>query len=204
VSTAPDLTVVQLPALDTDGILDETALTAPASIWSVDVPHERRLTPVLLAAVGVLAGIAAMVLGAVAVISASSSPEASASQQTAAPGTDSATSAPSAERRVLALLAKPSTERIAFRGAPGLLLAVGSAGRAAILVRGLEPAVAGTPYVAWIVRPGATPVRAASFVGTEPAVFLARRLGPRASVVVSTGQPVSGPAVRNRVVALRG
>jgi outer membrane receptor protein involved in Fe transport len=203
VSTAPDLTVVELPALVADGILDETAVTAPASIWAVDVPRERRLTPVLLAALGVLAGIAAMVLGAVAVISASSSPEVSA-PQAAAPVTDGATSVPSVERRVLALLAKPSTERVAFRGAPGLLLAVGSAGRAAILVRGLEPTVAGTPYVAWIVRPGATPVRAASFLGTEPAVFLARRLRPRASVVVSTGQPVTGPAVRNRVVALRG
>lgn len=203
-SSAPDLTVVQLPALDADRILDDTALTAPASIWAVDVPHARRLTPVLLAALGVVAGIAAMVLGAVAVISASSSPDASASPQTAAPVADGATSVPSVERRVLALLAKPSTERIAFRGVPGLLLAVGSAGRAAILVRGLEPTAAGAPYVAWIVPPGATPVRAASFVGTEPAVFLARPLGPRASVVVSTGRPVSVPAERNRVVALRG
>ena len=114
-----------------------------------------------------------------------------------------AASVPAVQRRVLALLAKSSTERIAFRGADGLVLAVGSAGRAAILIRGLAPASAGTPYSAWVVAPGAAPARAARFIGTEPAVFLTQRLGPRASVVVSTSRPLAGRPARNPVVALR-
>ena len=105
---------------------------------------------------------------------------------------------------MLALLAKPSTERIAFSGSHGLVLAVGSGGRAAILIRGLERATPGTPYVAWIVAPGAAPVRAARFVGTERAVFLSRLLGPRASVVVSTTRPVAARPAGNRIVAVRG
>ena len=90
---------------------------------------------------------------------------------------------------MLALLAKPSTERIAFTGSRGLVLAVGSGGRAAILVRGLDRADVGKPYRAWIVAPGAAPIRAAQFLGVERAVFLSgtsarerasssRRLGP--------------------------
>ena len=106
------------------------------------------------------------------------------------------------ERRALALLAKPSTERIAFTGSRGLVLAVGSGGRAAILVRGLERAEVGKPYRAWIVAPGAAPIRAAQFVGVERAVFLSRNLGPRASVVVSTTRPAAR-LERNSVVAIR-
>jgi hypothetical protein len=106
------------------------------------------------------------------------------------------------ERRVLALLAKPSTERIAFTGSRGLVLAVGSGGRAAILVRGLERAEVGKPYRAWIVAPGAAPIRAAQFLGVERAVFLSGSLGPRVSVVVSTTRP-AGRLERNRLVAIR-
>jgi hypothetical protein len=115
-----------------------------------------------------------------------------------------APSGPNTERRVLALLAKPSTERIAFRGAPGVVLAVGSGGRAAILLRGLQPAAAGEPYLAWSVTGVTPPARVARFDGNEPAVFLARPLGPRASVVISTRRPVAGPPGKNRIVALRG
>lgn len=200
-TTVPDIPVVQVPGLDVDDSLAE----APASIWAVDVPSGRRPSPLTLAVLGVVSGIAAMALGAAAVISAGAYLDSS-------PGTgsrpttpsDVVPSVPAVERRVLALLAKPSTERIAFRGTPGLLLAVGSGGRAAILVRGLERAPVGKPYGAWIVAHGTVPVRAARFVGTERAVFLARPLGPSASVVISTGRPVAGAPDRNRIVALRG
>ena len=199
-TTVPDIPVVQLPALEADDPLME----APASIWAVDVPGGRRPSPLTLAVLGVAAGVAAMALGAAAVISAGTSAEPS-SGPTASPTTlPTASSAPTVERRVLALLAKPSTERIAFRGAPGLVLVVGSGGRAAILVRGgLERAPASKPYGAWIVTLGSPPVRAARFLGTEPAVFLAKQLGPHASVVISARRPTAGPAERNRIVALR-
>jgi hypothetical protein len=199
VTTVPDIPVVQLPALDADDVLTE----APSSIWAMDVPSGRRPSPLTLAVLGVAAGIAAMALGAAAVISAGTSAAAGSNSNVTPTTTPPASSVPAVERRALALLAKPSTERIAFRGAPGLVLVVGSGGRAAILVRGLESAPAGKPYGAWIATRGSAPVLAARFVGTEPAVFLTSRLGPRASVVVSARRPVAGPPARNRLVALR-
>ena len=202
VTTVPDIPVVQLPALEPDA--DASSLMAPGSIWAVEVPEARRPSPLTLAVLGVLAGIAAMALGAAAVIFAGASAETPTRATAATTPLAVAPSVSSAERRVLALLAKPSTERIAFRGVSGLVLAVGSGGRAAILVRGLERAPAARPYQAWIVAPGAAPIRAARFVGTERAVFLTRPLGSRASVVVSAERPLAGPPERNRIVAVRG
>jgi len=108
-----------------------------------------------------------------------------------------------AEQRALALLAKPSTERIVFSGSSGrLLLAVGSGGRAAILIRGLQQAAASKPYYAWVVGSG-RPVRVARFTGTERAVFLDVPLGPHESVVVATARPTASRA-GSQLVALRG
>ena len=202
-TTVSEIPVVQLPSLDADGAPGAGGLTAPGSIWAVDVPSTRRLTPVTLAALGVVAGIAAMALGTAAVVSAGSSAQSSTPTVTPTTPPPAAAPVPAVERRVLALLAKPSTERIAFRGANGLVLAVGSAGRAAILIRGLARGSSGRSYSAWILAPGAAPVRAARFTGTERAVFLAPRLGPRASVVVATSRPLAGRPARNPVVALR-
>jgi hypothetical protein len=202
VTTVPDIPVVQLPALEADA--DASSLMAPGSIWAVEVPDARWPSPLILAVLGVVAGIAAMALGAAAVIFAGTSAETPANPTAATAPPASAPSVSRVERRVLALLAKPSTERIAFRGATGLVLAVGSGGRAAILVRGLDRAPAARPYQAWVVTPASAPVRAARFVGTERAVFLTRPLGPLASVVVSAERPVAGPPARNRIVAVRG
>lgn len=200
-TTVPDIPVVQLPAFEED----TATSSAAAGLWAVDVPRGRRPSPLTLAVLGVLAGIAAMVLGAAAVISAGGSANASPDEGAGAvTGQPSASVDPGVERRVLALLAKPSTERILFSGSRGLVLAVGSGGRAAILIRGLERTTADKPYLAWIVAPGVAPVRAARFAGSEPAVLLSERLGPRASVVVSTGRPLAGRLARNRIVAARG
>lgn len=197
-TTVPDTSVVRLPVFERDDLG-----ASAASLWAVDVPKARRPSPVALAGLGVFAGIAAIALGAAAVLSAGGSAEKSpADGARPALQTSVASAASPVERRVLALLAKPSTERIAFAGSPGLVLAVGSGGRAAILVRGLERAEVGSPYRAWIVAPGAAPIRAAQFVGTERAVFLSRTLGPRASVVVSTTRPASR-LEQNSVVAAR-
>jgi hypothetical protein len=202
VTTVPDIPVVQLPALEGDA--DASSLLAPGSIWAVEVPKARGRSPVTLAVLGVVAGVAAMALGAAAVVFAGASPETPASPTASAPPPPATARVSSTERAVLALLAKPSTERIAFRGARGLVLAVGSGGRAAILVRGLGRAPAARPYRAWVVAPGSAPVPAARFDGTERAVFLTRPLGPRASVVVSAERPMAEPPERNRVVAVRG
>lgn len=199
VTTVPDIPVVQLPVFE-----GAERGGSAASLWALDVPKTRRPSPLALAALGVLAGVAAMVLGAAAVLSAGSSTEKSSDGRAprSASRTQPVPGASPVERRVLALLAKPSTERIAFTGSRGLVLAVGSGGRAAILIRGLGRAQVGKPYRAWIVAPGVPPTQAAQFVGVERAVFLSGTLGPRASVVVSTTRPASR-LEQNRVVAVR-
>jgi hypothetical protein len=207
VTTVPDIPVVRIPALEGESLPD-SGLSMPSHVsWAaVDVPRGRRPSPIVLAILGVLAGIGAMALGAVAVISAGTSPGTTAHDGPAAPTTSRTVASTSGvERQVLALLAKPSTERLVFRGSGGrLVLAVGSGGRAAILIRGLERAAPGKPYRAWLLTPDGASIRAAEFVGTERAVFLSVGIGPRASVVVSTERPVPGRPTHDRVIAARG
>jgi hypothetical protein len=200
VTTVPDIPVVQLPAFEEDS----TGGLSTASMWAFDVPTTRWPSPLILAVLGVVAGIAAMVLGAAAVISASGASRTSSERAAGATSVPSRSTVAGTERRVLTLLAKPSTERIVFRGSRGLVLAVGSGGRAAILIRGLERAAPGRPYAAWIVTPGAVPVRAARFVGTERAVFLSTRLRPKQRVIVSSDRPVGVRPGNGRFVAALG
>jgi hypothetical protein len=161
------------------------------SAWrSVEIPEPRRPSPAPLVVLGLLAGIAAMVVGAFAVVSAARSAEESAPPARATP---TAAATPRVEQQVLALLAKPSTDRVVFHGSGGqLLLVVGSAGRAAILVRGFERAPAGRPYRAWVVGAG-KPVRAGTFTGAERAVFLSVPVLRQERVVIA----------RDRAAALR-
>jgi Anti-sigma-K factor rskA, C-terminal len=202
VATVPEIHVVHVPVRDADDLVAD-AMSAVHSWAPVEVPRGRHPTPIVLAVLGTLAGIGAMALGAIAVLSAGGSSEGTTSAPAAAARQVTATS-PGVGERALALLAKPSTERIAFQGSGGrLVLAVGTGGRAAILLRGFERAVDGKPYYAWIVAPGRAPVRAGRFVGTEPALFLTRPLGPSASVVVSADRPVPGRPGRPQVVATR-
>jgi anti-sigma-K factor RskA len=171
---------------------DLDALGPTFSSWtSVEIPEPRRPSPAPLVVLGLLAGIAAMVVGAFAVVSAAGSADEPAPPAAAATPTAAAT--PRVERQVLALLAKPSTDRVVFHGSGGqLLLVVGSAGRAAILVRGFERAPAGRPYRAWVVGAG-KPVRAGTFTGAERAVFLAVPVLRQERVVIA----------RDRAAALR-
>jgi anti-sigma-K factor RskA len=170
---------------------DLDALGPTFSAWkSVEIPEPRRPSPAPLVVLGLLAGIAAMVVGAFAVVSAARSAEEPAPP---APATPTAAATPRVEQQVLALLAKPSTDRVVFHGSGGrLLLVVGSAGRAAILVRGFERAPAGRPYRAWVVGAG-KPVRAGTFTGAERAVFLSVPVLRQERVVIA----------RDRAAALR-
>ena len=181
-ATVPEIPVVQVPSRSEDRPAD--AFTTTVLTWApVEVPRGQRPSAIVLAVLGTLAGVAAMALGVFAVITAGTSAH-DGTPAVAAPATTPQTSA---DARALALLAKPSTERIPFRGSGGrLVLAVGSGGRAAILVRGLPRRQAAKPYYAWVVRDGAPSVRVARFTGTERAVFLTAPLGAKGSVVVST------------------
>jgi hypothetical protein len=208
VTTVPDIPVVHIPALEgassaeSDASMPSHVGPSHVSWAAVEVPRGRRLSPVVLATLGVVAGIGAMVLGAAAVVSAGRShPTSSSAHATEVVASGAAPATPVVERRVLALLAKPSTERIVF--SRRLVLAVGAGGRAAILIRGLERAAPGRPYRAWILTPGRAPARAAQFVGTERAVFLSTPVSPRSSVAVSAERPV-GKSARSGLLAARG
>jgi hypothetical protein len=206
VTTVPDIPVVHISALDGESSAEPGAFMPPQVSWAaVEVPRGRRFSPVVLATLGVVAGIGAMALGTAAVISAGrSDAPTSGDDSTGAAAPRAAPSTPIVERRVLALLAKPSTVRIAFSRSGGrLVLAVGSGGRAAILVRGLERAAPGTPYRAWILTPGRPSIRAAQFVGTERAVLLSIPVRHGSSVVVSASRP-AGKSPQRGLVAARG
>jgi hypothetical protein len=191
VSSASEISIVHAPPPAVDGDAEARAGTT-LDAWSpVEVPRARRPSPTTLVVLASCAGVGALLLGLLAGVFALSG-----SDEPAAPAQ------PAAERQALALLAKPSTERIVFRGSGGrLLLAVGSGGRAAILVRGLERAI-GQPYGAWVVG-SSRPIRAARFDGTERAVFLSVPLRSGDSVVVTQKRPTSLESM-NQLVALRG
>jgi hypothetical protein len=203
VTTVPDIPVVHIAALEGESPAESAAFPPSRVSWApVDVPPGRRLSPLVLATLGVFAGIGAMALGTAAVIAAGSSGGTARDDPAGAAASRAVPSAPGVERRLLALLAKPSTARIAFsRGR--LVLAVGTGGRAAILVRGLERAAPGSPYRAWVLTRGRAPTRAAEFVGTEGAMFLTVPVPRHSSVVISTERPAAKPAGR-ALVAVRG
>src|SRR5262249_3228655 len=144
------------------------------------------------------AGLAGMAVGAVAVLTAGD-----AVRTTTVPSPSTPTTP--VERAALALIAKPSTQRVAFTGAGGrLLLAVGSGGRAAILLHGFGRAAPGRPYYAWGLTPGARPVPAARVGGTEHAVCLTGRLGAKTSVAITTSRSAPAHPAGLRLVATRG
>lgn len=171
------------------------------SRWkAMELPQPRRPSPVPLVAFALFAGIAAMLLGGVAVVSAMQRGE-EASAPPAAPAKPAATAG--VEERVLALLAKPSTDRIVFRGSGGrLFLVVGSAGRAAVVVRGFERAPAAQPHRAWVMRDRRL-IRAATFTGRENAVFLSVPVGRKDSVVVASDRAAALRPGSARIVASR-
>ena len=148
-TTVPDIPVVQLLARD-----GRPGPTAP-SLWAVDMPRGRRPSPLVLATLGVLAGIAAMALGSAAVLSAGET-------------TETAQIAPSAQARPSAspIERRARTPREAEHGARSRSRDhVASCSRSGVAVvrrfRPHQPAARAKPYVAWIVAPGVTPARAA-------------------------------------------
>jgi len=201
-STASEISVVRVP-LSADRPSDDAGVAPGDSGWTpTAVGRGRRPAPATLAALAVLSGFAALALGGLAVFwsaRADDGPTAS----SAPPSGQSEQLVPSVEGRALALLAKPSTERVLFRGSEGrLVLAVGSGGRAALVLRGVEPAPAGRPYQAWVVGPNRA-VRAAQFSGGERAVLLSVPVARGASVVIAPTRQAAVRAGTARSVATR-
>lgn len=184
-STLSEISVA-VPQLPPDDVVPAGATFGP---WApVELSPTRRPSPTTLVVLALLAGIGALTLGLLAGVTSLGGGASSAS----------------VDRQVLGLLAKPSTERIAFTGSGGrLVLAVGSGGRAAISMRALEPAATGAPYYAWVLGTRG-PVKAATFDGTERAVLLTVPVGPNESVVVSHARPTGAAATSSQFVAVRG
>ena len=199
-TTAPDIPVIRVPAVRLDGAAHDPSSTQDDVAWvPVSLPKRGR-APIAFAVCGTLAGVAALALAGAAILAARDTPTAPAA---APPAQEEPAPAPSAtERSALGLLSKPSTERVVFQHSGGrLVLAVGSGGRAALLVRGLSRAPTGSRYYVWRVVAGRAPVTVARFAGTERVVFLPVSVLPGTSVLVTTGKRVPPPA--RRLVAVR-
>lgn len=192
----------------------EEAYGLTFSAWKPsEAPRPTRPSPTPLIVLALLAGAGAIALGGVSVLTAMRSGDEPAAPVTPkpvaaapAPKRAAAPRLPQVERQALALLAKPSTDRVPFRGSGGrLVLVVGSGGRAAILLRrGFERAPAQWPYYAWIVGTSGKPVRAARFTGAERAVFLGVQVPRKASIVVAPDRAAALDPQNARIVAVRG
>lgn len=197
-SSVPEIRMVRVldPDQSTQDPQEATVPKASVQPWSVE-RRAPRLSAAVLVSMALLAGVGAMALGAAAVLRASG-------------GEDSVAGTAATQERdlreALHLLAKPSTVRVPFRGAAGtLVLAVGSGGRAALVLRGFALAPAGNVHHAWIVSSGGRARHAASFTGAQQVVPLAGLVDSGSSVVVTTGAPGSRvpPARGARIVANR-
>lgn len=167
----------------------------PVPLPALALPRSRRPGWPTLTALAAGCGVAAILLGAWALVA-----EVRSNDPASSP------SSPALERAV-AILAGPSTERFPLRGSMGrITLVVGAAERGVLAVDGLGRAPAGRIYTAWLVPPGsATPVRVATFSGDEPAVPLSRRVGRSARVGVTLeAEPAPDrPSRALRLVAVR-
>ena len=159
----------------------------------LELPPARRPSAATIAALAAVAGLLALALGIFAFLWALDGSSAAAAAR------DSG--------RALGLLSKPSTERVPLAGSQGaLVLAVGSGGRAVLVLRGLEPAPSGKTYEAWVLgAAGGAPDPAGLFSGDERVVELAHPVPVGASVAVTLEDAVGSdtPTERLRLVARR-
>jgi hypothetical protein len=168
-----------------------TAVPLPA----LDLPPSRRPGWPTLAALAAGCCVAAILLGAWALVA-----------EVRSGNGPSSPSSPALERAV-AILAGPSTERFPLRGSMGrITLVVGAGERGVLALDSLGRAPDDRIYAAWIVPPGsATPVRVATFSGDEPAVPLSRRVGrgARVGVTLESAPAPTRPSRTLRLVAAR-
>jgi len=153
----------------------EASPGTPVPLPALELPRSRRPGWPTLAALAAGCGVAAILLGAWALVAEVRS------------GNSAATPNSPALERAVAILAGPSTERFPLRGSMGrITLVVGAGERGVLAVDGLGRAPDGSVYTAWLVPPGsAAPVRVATFSADEPAVPLSHRVGRGARVGVT-------------------
>lgn len=142
-------------------------------------------------ALAAVAAVAALVLGAVAVIS-----------ETGSAGTTAAEQREAAQRAAIAILARPTTQRLQVGGADGgLILAVTRGGNAVLVGNRLTDAAEGWAYQAWVYPPnGSKPQPAGSFTGGRTTHVLTAIVPKGAAVGITleresgSPQPTSSPA----------
>lgn len=152
-------------------------------VGTVEVPSSKRLSGATIAAFAALLGVGAILLGSWAFVSSVR--------------TDNEASAETAQsEQVISLLSKPSTQRVPVDGSAGrIVLAVGTDGRAYLVLDGLGLAPTGKSYQAWVIKPNAkAPASAAIFAGTEMIVPLSVAVRPGAVVAITIERPGGAPA----------
>lgn len=148
-------------------------------------PRRQRLSGRTLAALGVLAGAAAIALGGWAVV-----------ESTDSDGTAEGAPEEIQSQELISLLSSPTTERIPLAGSDGRIILVAAAnGNAYLVLDGLGLAPTGQSYQAWVIRPGAeAPASAAVFEGSELVVPLALAVQPGAVVAITIERAGGVPA----------
>jgi len=173
----------------------EASPGTPVPLPALELPRSRRPGWPTLAALAAGCGVAAILLGAWALVAEVRS------------GNSAATPNSPALERAVAILAGPSTERFPLRGSMGrITLVVGAGERGVLAVDGFGRAPDGSVYAAWLVPPGsAAPVRVATFSADEPAVPLSHRVGrgARVGVTLEAEPAPDRPSRTLRLVAVR-
>jgi anti-sigma-K factor RskA len=101
-------------------------------------------------------------------------------------------SARAAEARAMQIYTDPSAKRVALRGGNGAV-AVDPTGRGVLVVRRLPAAPSGKTYEAWVIPPGAKPIRAGLFHGGSSVTLVPLDENvPAGSVVAATVERSGG------------
>ncbi len=172
--------------------VDESGVLPP----ELRLLRERGLSGSILVALAAGMAVSALALGSWAFISKSGSTN------------TSPQAAGTAVERAIALLATPSAQQIALANSKGkMILVVAPDGNAVLVLNDFRRAPAGKTYEAWVIRPtpGAAPVPAATFSGSELVVPLTEAVLPGATVAVTVENAggVDAPTQKPSLVAQR-
>jgi anti-sigma-K factor RskA len=159
--------------------------------------RKRRLSSATLAALGMVAGLGAIALGAWGVAS-------SVSDNGSSPAT---TEAAQNVSQVVSLIAKPTTTTIPLQGSGRrIILVVGAKGYGVLVLNSVQQPPAGKTYEAWVIRPNVkAPQPAGLFAGGTKVVKLTKPV-PAGGVVAITVEPAGGspaPTQKPKLLATR-